>query len=250
MPRTEFTPLMLNLQQSYCESQAEALLVNFLLSDRVRSQPEITLFSSYRSSVGFKLFLDSTTVIVTVPFDGTGNRVNYGEVENGKKLRTIEVRILKATDVNWFDGFHFSEQWDFMRTCTYDDSSKAPEGGFKEVIDGILLALGATFLLRWIPFLIQQGAPSESVLKMTSNLPSNFPAIMEFTKEGIFVSWNYEEDATKTFHSWNSIPGEPFNEALINVLVSHGQARLPNLNVINDVKDVISDVKDAKDVNE
>ena len=248
MPRTEWTEITLDFQNVLCQAQAAALLVALLMSLRIHAQGERIKFSPYHGSLGFELELDSsTTVLVTVPFDRSGNRLNYGEVGNGKKPSTIEVRILKATDVNWFDGFDFSEQLCFMRTCTWDCSKEAPDAGFKEVIDGILLTLAATALFHWIPSLIQQGASSESVLKMTSNLPSNFPAIMEFTKEGIFVSWNYEEDATKTFHSWNSIPGEPFNEALINVLVSHGQAWLPNL---NDAEDVINDAEDVKDVNE
>jgi hypothetical protein len=237
MPRIEWNTTTLDFQVVLCEAQAATLLVAVLRSPRICAQGERIKFSPYHGSLGFELELDSsTTVLITVPFDRSGNRLNYGEVGNGKKPSTIEVRILKATNVNWFDGFDFSEQLDFSCSLTWDCSKEAPEAGFKEVIDGILLTLAATALFHWIPALTLC-APSESVFKM----PPNFPAIMEFTKDGIHVSWNHQEDATKTFHSWNSIPGEPFNEALIDVLVSHRQAWLPNL---NDAEDVINDVNE------
>jgi len=237
MPRTEWTETTLDFQVVLCEAQAAALLVAVLMSPRIRAQGERIKFSPYHGTLGFELELDSsTTVLITVPFDRSGNRLNYGEVGNGKKPSTIEVMILEATDVNWFDAFNYSE-----RSLTWDRSKEAPDAGFKEVIDGILLTLAATALFHWIPALTLH-APSESVFKV----PPNFPAIMDFTKDGIHVSWNHQEDVTKIFHSWNSIPGEPFNDELINVLISQGQVWFPNLNDVDDV----NGADDVNDVNE
>jgi len=238
MPQEEWTSNMLVSQCQLCDLTAAKLLIAVLMSSRIREQGKRIEVSSYHGSFGFKLKLyssttdSSTTVLITVPPDRSGNRLNYGEVGNGKMPTTIELKVQKATDGNWFDAFDHYE-----RSFTWDHSKEAPEAGFKEVIDGILLILAATALFHWIPALMLD-APSESVLRITSNLPSNFPGIMEFTKNGIKVSWNHQEDATKTFHSWNSIPGEPFGEVLIDVLVSHGQVRLPNPNGADDVNDV------------
>jgi hypothetical protein len=238
-----------------CEAQAATLLVAFLMSSRICAQGERIKFSPYRGSLEFELELDSSnTASIAVPFDRPGNRLSFGEVGNGKKARTIEVRVHKA-DVKMFGVFYYSEQWDFSsRTCFWDPSKEAPEAGFKEVIDIVLLILAETTLFHWIPSLTALHGPLEPFPDLNS--PSNFPAIMEFSKSGIYVYW-YEQqeahircswprlDAPKTFHSWNSIPGEPFNDVLIDVLVSQGQVKftnytdfVPMVNVYDDVNDV------------
>lgn len=219
MPRTGRNAIMLDYQKTLCKAQVAALLVAVLMSPRIRAQGERIKFSPYYGSLGFVLKLDSsTTVLITVPFYRSGNRLNYGEVGNGKKPKTIEVRILEATNINWFGDFNYSEQSRFSCSFTWDCSKEAPDAGFKEVIDGILLTLAATALFHWI-LALNLRAPSESVFKM----PPVFPSIMEFAKNGINLSWDLEGDA-QNFYPWKSIPGEPFNDELIDVLVSQGVA--------------------------
>jgi hypothetical protein len=91
MPRTEWTATMLDLQMRLCEAQAAALMIAALMSSRISAQGERIKFSPYHGSLGFELELESsTTLSIYVPFDRSGNRLNYGEVGNGKKPKTIE----------------------------------------------------------------------------------------------------------------------------------------------------------------
>ena len=202
-----------DFQLDSCAAQGKDLWQECCGSNRVRQLGRF-LTKSQRVQLGLIFeIISCVTVSIAVSIECERNLK--------KKPEVVQVCIVSAPDMRLFESIGYDGNR--IRTFDWDASSGAPEGGFKRVIDELHLIVALCNLFSWN---LTLDAPSESVLKMTSNLPSNFPAKMEFTKEGIFVSWSGGEDATKTFHVWDSIPGEPFGEALIDVLVSHGQVWL------------------------